>query len=971
MSPNASTRIERPLLPACLLVLITAPSAAQHIFAGNANGDQFGRAVAFVGDLDDDGHDDVAVGAWAEDMDEADAGTVSVLSSRLGQALFTWKGQAAGDRFGWSVAAAGDVDGDGVPDVIAGSPNEESGPLTDAGAARVFSGRTGTVLLLQRGSAAGSLLGWAVAGAGDLDDDGYDDVVVGAPGGGAGGGSAMAFSVRRGMQLFSVSGTLPGEQLGRAVCGIGDADGDGNDDVMVGAPLADHPQRQDAGVVKVISGAAGGELHVLWGSTAADLFGSSVAGIGDVNGDGRNDFAVSALGSGRVLLFSGWTGILLRSWSGKAGQFGFALSRAGDPDVDGVPDVVVGTCSDSGDVDGSVEVLSGADGRRLWVFCDDAHDRFGAAVSGGGDANGDGYPDLLVGVPGDATINDSSPSATGSARLYSLGAHGPRTLQLALTGGPDPIGSAVSFVGDFDADGCDDFAVGDPRSGAAGRVEVFSGRNGARLWTSAGSAPGEMFGFAVAGAGDVDRDGRDDLIVGAPRASPGGRNAAGRAVVLSGGDGAPLRAWDGAVAGGQLGFSVAGARNIDGDGHADLIVGAPAPGLPIPGEVFVYGGSNARNMPIASLSAGVGDRFGHTVGGLGDASGDGLDEVVAGAPLDDGPSQDSGTCWLFREVGTRNGRWQFFGQGQGHQLGSSVSGIRDLNADRRADFVVGAPFAVVGRDANAGNVLVFAGAASSPVHLFTVSLSFGGSHADWRFGSSVSGAGDIDGDGMDDVLAGAPGARGQSPPRDGLVAVISGDATRGGQVLAALWGSVGGSLGSSVAGGGDLNGDGAPDAILGDPLDDTGGPDAGAVWAWKSSLKPHPGKVATFGAACPSSSGRLPRLSAQGRPLIRSTFRIMLRSGPASTVAVLTVGASRLHLPLDPLAPGCTLFALPGFSFPTLTDLRGRASMALPIPDDSGLVGSMVASQWAMLDILANPLGIVFSGGGVTTIGMP
>ncbi len=373
--------------------------------SGGQAGALFGWAVSELSDVDGDGVTDAIVGAVLDGPDSN--GAVYVFSGATGDELYEFHGQP-NDLLGYSVADAGDVNGDGLHDVAAGARGGDR--------VVVWSGGTGAPLLTLHGEQAGDAFGFAVAGAGDVNGDGHADVLVGAVANDAAGtnaGRAYVFSGAGGSLLYSMNGDRAGDLFGSAADGTGDLNGDGVGDVLIGARNAGHAHD---GRVYAFSGANG---HRIWASapdkSAKDLGWFFVAGVGDLDHDGTPDVyggdftdSVGGRNRGRVEIFSGVDGSVLRSWTGSSAQQGFGPGReAGDLDGDGVPDIVVGsyTSSDGVKRGGKAEVFSGATGDRLRVYTSTVKgENLGFDAVGLGDINNDGHPDLLVSAATGETV---------------------------------------------------------------------------------------------------------------------------------------------------------------------------------------------------------------------------------------------------------------------------------------------------------------------------------------------------------------------------------------------------------------------------------------------------------------------------------------------------------------------------------------------------------------------------------------
>ncbi|MCA9772684.1 MAG: FG-GAP repeat protein [Myxococcales bacterium] len=323
-------------------------------------------------------------------------GYARVFSGADGSELYTFVGDNINDTFGRRVSGAGDVDGDGFDDVVVGAPLSAANGL-NSGYARVFSGATGATLYTFIGNQAEDQFGDAVSGAGDVNGDSYDDVVIGAPQPSLSiptVGYVKVFSGLTGGTIHVLAGFAVGDRFGKSVSDLADLDGDGRDDFIVGAP-------EDAGLAlpgyaQVFSGAAGTPLVTVVGDGNFDRFGTSVAKAGDLDGDGDTDWVVGAPGTGNqsrpayVRTFNGPLGTELFTIPGNLlNNLGIFVSGAGDVDAAGFDDILVGS---TGTLSTSFLVNSGQSGTLIDFFND------ARSIGPLGDLNGDGYDDIGLGV---------------------------------------------------------------------------------------------------------------------------------------------------------------------------------------------------------------------------------------------------------------------------------------------------------------------------------------------------------------------------------------------------------------------------------------------------------------------------------------------------------------------------------------------------------------------------------------------
>ncbi|HET6564373.1 MAG TPA: integrin alpha [Xanthomonadales bacterium] len=796
---------------------------------------QFGNSVAGAGDVNGDGYADVVIGAYRFNNTASAQGSAFVYFGGPGSFNTTADATLAvnqgGENFGYSVAGAGDVNGDGYADVIIGARNYDN-PDDNEGGAFIFFGGTGAFDLaadaILESNDGGAQFGSSVAGAGDVNGDGYADVVVGAPNYGTVesgesdegaafiyfGGSG-AFDTTADAQLES---NQTGSDFGTSVAGAGDVNGDGYADVIVGAPNYTNDQANE-GVALLYFGGSGSfnpVADVLLQGTIPDAdFGASVAGAGDINGDGYADVLVGAplqlkigVTTGSVFVYFGGAGafsttagsILHDSEDGA--QFGGSVAGPGDLNGDGYADVLVGARNFDNTAngnEGSAFVFFGGAGRitttvDALIESNKTFTELGSSVAGAGDVNGDGYSDVILG----AYSYDNGENNEGAAFIY-FGGSGAFDFTADAVIESNQLGAilgwSVAGAGDVNGDGYSDVIVGAPQyqnTLAKGVAFIYFGSSGSFDITADAIleySPGGDFGHSVAGAGDVNGDGFADVIVGAPFISNGNIEE-GVAFIYFGGasafDTTPDALLEVDLNDADMGYSVSGAGDVNGDGYADVIVGARSysNGQNNEGAALIYfGGSGPFNNSFdALLQLNLTDaRMGWSVAAAGDVNGDGFADVVIGGPgYANGQANEGAAFIYFGSNGAFNGVQDAVLQPNEEEarMGWGVAGAGDVNGDGYADVIVGAPGITDGQVSEGAAYIYYGGSGTFNV-VFDARLQ--SNVASSNLGASVAGVGDVNGDGFADVIAGASGyENGQSS--EGAAFLYYGTA-RGRQVL--------------------------------------------------------------------------------------------------------------------------------------------------------------------------------------------
>jgi len=349
------------------------------------------------------------------------------------QVLFAWHGENANDQFGWVATDAGDIDGDGIHDVITSAPflKLPASPTASAGRVYLYSGRTGQELRRHTGQPFDAL-GLAVAGVGDLDGDGHADYAATAPRGQdpKRPGGVMVWSGASGKLLFEIKGEKVGDGFGREVEGMFDCNRDGVADLLVGSP-------NGKGGSGMVSGHSGKDGSLLWsksGTGANDSFGSTVSagrldgGVIDEAGGTAPLLVVGAMNAGagqrgQVIVYryvNRTMGLMehfrVEAEANNVNYGRFFSSVIGDLNGDMVDDIysVDFESNTGGAGGGQIRLHSGVDGKLLWKRDGAAGEGLGIGNAIAGDANGDGYHDVVTG----AWTNSNG--ATSGGRCYLL-----------------------------------------------------------------------------------------------------------------------------------------------------------------------------------------------------------------------------------------------------------------------------------------------------------------------------------------------------------------------------------------------------------------------------------------------------------------------------------------------------------------------------------------------------------------------
>ncbi|WP_090717438.1 integrin alpha, partial [Bathymodiolus azoricus thioautotrophic gill symbiont] len=835
-------------------------------------------SVSSAGDVNGDGLDDLIIGADSAGKSyvvfgkqDSAAIDLSVIVAGKNTIGFVIKGESRHDYSGYSVSSAGDVNGDGLDDLIIGANSANPSGKIKAGKSYVVFGKQGTDPIelsaivagtggfVINGESAKDYSGYSVSSAGDVNGDGLDDLIVGAylaapSGKSQAGKSYVVFgkkdntnaielsAIAVGTGGFVINGELADDKSGYSVSNAGDVNGDGLDDLIVGAYLADPSGKLQAGKSYVVFGkkdntsvielsaiAAGTGGFVIKGESANDYSGYSVSSAGDVNGDGLDDLIVGAYGAnpngkshaGKSYVIFGKTDTDAIYLSKLGDESKYTIDYLGDKNANTLTGTtkneifVAGAGNDTLIGNGGMDVFNAGVGNDDIVINASnitALEQVGvgnrARVDGGG-----GIDTLkLQGAGLTLDLTKISDRRIQDIEVIDITGSGNNTLKLNLddllhTSSSTNILKVLGNSGDkVDAAGFSGPTTEKTVDGVIYNAYTHSDTN-AELWLQKGvvlegawrgffidgESNGGDSGYSVSSAGDVNGDGLDDLMISAIYANS---NAGESYIVFGKQDNTVINL--SAIAAGKGGFvvngesandysghSVSNAGDVNGDGLDDLIVGAylaTPSGKSQAGKSYVVFGKkdNTNAIELSAIAAGgtggfvingesMGDFSGHSVSNAGDVNGDGLDDLIIGT----------------------------YGAGKSYV----VFGKQDNIAINLSDIVAG----------TGGFVINGESAHDESAHDYS--------------GYSVSSAGDVNGDGLDDLIVGARKANPSGKLNAGKSYVVFGKqdntAINLSDIVAGTGGFVingelaGDESGYSVSSAGDVNGDGLDDLIVG------------------------------------------------------------------------------------------------------------------------------------------------------------
>ncbi len=676
------------------------------VMYGKKHFDEFGTYINGGGDVNNDGYDDILVAMPRSNLpDQLYIYYGSAEMDTTVDMILDLENDKDLDYHTSSLTWAGDLNNDGYDDIMISEPsyNFSRSIVYILYGGTALDGESDIVLKGSRRFE--TYFGSSVAALGDINQDGYDDLLVGESGYNDRSGRALLYlggAVMDSIPDMSFSRNVADIQFGSSVTGAGDVNNDGYNDFLIGAPGYD----QNTGRAYLYHG--GPELDnnpdiVFFGKKAGCLFSRCLCGVGDVNNDGYNDLLAGGQeytgGGGPLYIYYGgritdiFADVVLTDKPSN-NCFAYSISGIGDNNGDGYDDLLAGAPGYN-DRDGRAYLYYGGQNNNTNAdisFSAIAREIiWGSQVAGAGDLNGDNFSDYIIGT--NDYIND-----TGQAFLF-FGAAEPDTVaDIKLTRQENYYKFCSSFAnaGDINNDGYSDLLVGNSHyNDFTGRVYLYFGGvtmdSIADFTLDGEKTTRQKFGKRVAGAGDVNKDGYDDILI----ASENNGNYSSSVNLYFGGltlNSTPALVF---TESNYSSFSctIAGAGDVNGDGYDDILAGTYTYHyLTSSGRAYLYfGGANMDSVADVIFT---GDsqfsRFGNSVTGIGDVNNDGFADVLIGADED---TLDTGRAYLYYggEEMDNVPDEILVGEAKGDKFGYCVAAARDVNSDGISDFIIGAP----------------------------------------------------------------------------------------------------------------------------------------------------------------------------------------------------------------------------------------------------------------------------------------
>ena len=863
---------------------------------GEGATDYFGCSASSAGDVNRDGFDDIIVGAYKNDDNGNNSGKAYIYfggPSMDNVADVTMRGETAEDRFGYSVSSAGDVNEDGFDDVIVGAYQNDDNE-TNSGKAYIYFGGSSmdnVADVTMHGEATYNHFGISVSSAGDVNGDGYGDVLVGAELMTCVGKAYVYFggpsmdNTADVVMLGELSEHSANGRFGEAISSAGDVNGDGYGDIIIGA-YNTHFNGYESGKVYIYFGGTSMDNTAdvtLYGETSYDHFGKSVSSLGDINGDGYEEVVIGACAadfngtdSGKIYVYN-YPGIQ-DTEKPQLNTEAIAINKRSIEIKYNKP-VIGATNSDNYSIDPALGTISirdlGENTYRLTTSSPQSNSvLYVITASNITDSTGNlidstynqaifkGYnnPPIVESFSA-SNIDTGSTMYTNSTTIAidmtesDIDGRVVKWLLNESSVQPEPNDfSLISRPATYtlsEGDGqktiyawaMDNDEGINPLTGNS-QATIRLDRTAPTLNSTATVADSThiviSYSETVIGATDVSNYSADNNLVITEITYQGsnayklttsfqnpGRtytitvsnvtdlagnaiNAIHRTTTFTGKRISLITSMTGEFSYDRFGNSVASAGDVNGDGYEDIIVGGYGNNSngPDSGKAYIYfGGPSIDDIAdIAMCGEAANDWLGYSVSSAGDVNGDGFDDVIIGAYQNDDNGSNSGKAYLYFGGSSMDDVADVTMQGEAAEdrFGYSVSSAGDVNNDGFDDVVIGAHR----NDSNgtdSGKAYIYFGGPSMD-NISDVTMH--GVASGYRFGSSVSAAGDVNGDGYADVIVGAGG-------RSRAYIYLGGSSMDSVSDVIMYGGSSGNCFGSSVSSAGDINGDTYADVIVG------------------------------------------------------------------------------------------------------------------------------------------------------------